>query len=84
LALRKAASSREHSVILTSRQHRKIARILRQNAPNFPFQKRWLEHKMARAHLYLVTAQELRPELAPKPRRAALERKETKAYPSKR
>ena len=50
LALRKAASSREHSVILTSRQHRKIAKILRQNAPTFPFQK-VLEHKMARVHL---------------------------------
>jgi hypothetical protein len=54
------------SMILTSRQHRKLAKILRQNAPNFEYRKRLLAHKQAAVHLALARAQERNPALRPK------------------
>jgi hypothetical protein len=54
------------SMILTSSQHRKLAKILRQKAPTFEYKKRLLAHKQAAVHLALVRAQERNPALRPK------------------
>jgi hypothetical protein len=53
-------------MILTSGQHRGVAKLLRRNARNLPEAKRGLAHKMAGMHVRLARAQDNDPLLAPK------------------
>jgi hypothetical protein len=53
-------------MILTSGQHRGLAKLLRRNAPNLPEAKRGLAYKMAGMHMRLARAQDNDPSLAPK------------------
>ena len=52
-------------MILTSMQHRKMAKRLRQKAPNLTGEKKNLATKLASLHLGLARAQENDPSLAP-------------------
>jgi len=48
-------------MILTSRQHRNRAKVLRRNAPNLQMKDRALAHKLAAIHIALARIQERNP-----------------------